>query len=340
MEVVFAGTSALGATDTASTACASDGTDRCRKRQSEVTENYVGRFAPSPTGPLHFGSLVAALASYVDARSHSGTWLLRIEDVDRARCSRVHETTILHQLAHYGFAADGDVVRQSDRDEHYRNALNALQLRGLVYRCRCTRKMLENAPRNSDGEVIYPGTCRDKKIEPGESNAALRLNLNAIDDAELVEFEDRATGRVSQRVRDDVGDFVLHRADGDFAYQLAVVVDDALQGVTHIVRGADLLGNTPRQIVLQRLLDYPTPSYLHVPIAKNPNGEKLSKQTKAAALTDEPRKVVETLHAAWAFLQQTPLARGDLADFWRAAVANWQPERLQRLQSPQAAANL
>jgi glutamyl-Q tRNA(Asp) synthetase len=305
-----------------------------------VTETYVGRFAPSPTGPLHFGSLVAALASYVDARAHSGKWLVRIEDVDRARCSRVHEATILRQLSQYGFEIDGDIARQSGREKHYRDALKKLQVRGLVYRCRCTRKVLENAPRNGDGEIIYPGTCREEGIELSERNTAVRLSLNAIDDAAFVDFEDRALGRVSQRVRDEVGDFVLHRADGDFAYQLAVVVDDALQGVTHIVRGADLLGNTPRQIVLQRLFDYPTPRYLHVPIAKNSSSEKLSKQTRAPSLPDDPQEIVETLHAAWAFLQQTPFARGDLRDFWRAAVANWQPERLRALQSRQTAANL
>jgi glutamyl-Q tRNA(Asp) synthetase len=293
-----------------------------------VTSSYVGRFAPSPTGPLHFGSLVAALASYVDARSHSGRWLVRIEDVDSARCSREHETTILKQLRQYGFEIDGDVVRQSDHGEHYREALDALQTRGLVYRCRCTRKTLESARRNGDGEIIYPGTCRDQKVDASESHTAIRLNLNAINDATLIEFEDRAFGKISQRVREDVGDFVLLRADGDFAYQLAVVVDDALQGVTDVVRGADLLGNTARQIVLQRTLGYSTPRYFHVPIATNSNGEKLSKQTKATPLPDDPQQIVETLHAAWAFLQQTPLETSDLREFWRAAVANWQPKRL------------
>jgi glutamyl-Q tRNA(Asp) synthetase len=283
---------------------------------------------------------VAAIASYVDARSHGGQWLVRIEDVDSARCSREHETTILKQLRQYGFEVDGDVVRQSDRSEHYRQALDALQTRGLVYRCRCTRKMLENAPRNNDGEAIYPGTCRDQRIGASESHTAIRLNLNAIDDAALVAFEDRALGKTSQRVREDVGDFVLLRADGDFAYQLAVVVDDALQGVTDVVRGADLLGNTARQVLLQRLLGYATPRYLHVPIATNANGEKLSKQTKAVALPSEPQQIVETLHAAWAFLRQTPLETMDLREFWRAAVASWQPERLCSLQTTQTIANL
>jgi glutamyl-Q tRNA(Asp) synthetase len=305
-----------------------------------VTRSYVGRFAPSPTGPLHFGSLVAALASYVDARSKGGKWLVRIEDVDSDRCSREHEATILKQLQQYGFEVDGDIVRQSNRSGHYREALDRLQMRDLIYRCRCTRKMLVVAARNGDGEVIYPGTCRNQHIGPSESHTAIRFNLNAIDDATWVEFDDRAFGQTSQRVREDVGDFVLLRADGDFAYQLAVVVDDALQGVTDVVRGADLLGNTARQIVLQRILGYTTPRYLHVPIATNSHGEKLSKQTKASSLPDAPPQIIGTLHAAWTFLRQTPVETMDLGGFWRAAVANWLPERLYGLQTTQTTANL
>ncbi|MGL5005726.1 MAG: tRNA glutamyl-Q(34) synthetase GluQRS [Casimicrobium sp.] len=299
---------------------------------SESPSRYVGRFAPSPTGSLHFGSLVAALASYVDARSHNGTWLVRIEDVDTQRCSTKHEHTILRQLDAYGFVHDGEIVRQSDRSELYRDALDRLAKRGLTYRCRCTRKMLADAPRNAEGEIIYPGTCRDMKLAAGESPSAVRLNLSCCNCDEVVAFDDRAYGRVAQCVRDDVGDFVLHRADGDFAYQLAVVVDDAQQEITHVVRGADLLLNTPRQVVLQRALELPTPSYLHTPIATNANGEKLSKQTLAAALPETSDEKLALLRDAWRLLRQPEIESADSPHaFLRQAVAVWQPRALKVL---------
>ncbi len=286
---------------------------------------YIGRFAPSPTGPLHFGSLVAAVASYADARAVNGQWLLRIEDVDTTRCSRAAETEILRQLVAYGFVADGVVVRQSERGEIYEAAIARLTSPGHVFACTCSRKMLEGVPR-ADGETIYPGTCRDFGDVTGAHSLRLRVR-NRVDSR--VEFTDRAIGAVGQNVAEDVGDFVLRRADGCYAYQLAVVVDDAIQGVTDVVRGEDLLMNTPRQIYLQRLLGVATPTYLHVPLVRNTEGEKLSKQTLAQAISlDAP---VETLCAAWTFLKQDNLGRLESVDsFWKAAISKWNSQLLQR----------
>jgi glutamyl-Q tRNA(Asp) synthetase len=299
-----------------------------------ASQRYIGRFAPSPTGPLHFGSLVAALASYVDARAREGQWLVRIEDVDTQRCSREHEATILAQLEAYGFEHDAAIVRQSDRSELYRAALQSLADCGLTYRCICTRKQLASAPRNSEGETIYPGTCRDANFDANvDAKApafAVRLNLARTCVATFVEFVDRVYGHIAQPVHEAVGDFVLHRADGDFAYQLAVVVDDAIQGVTHVVRGADLLLNTPRQILLQRALGYATPSYLHLPLAFNAQGEKLSKQTLAPSLPNEPEAKLANLRRAWRHLDQIDIEYATSPnDFLRQAVAIWQPQRLQ-----------
>lgn len=282
---------------------------------------YIGRFAPSPTGPLHFGSLVAAVASYSDARAADGQWLLRIEDVDTTRCSRAAETEILRQLAAYGFVADSEVIRQSVRGEFYEAAIAQLAGAGRLFACACSRKVLEAAPRNADGETIYPGTCRDSGVVAN----AQSLRVRVVDEGNSqVAFTDRACAVMTQNVAAEVGDFVLRRADGCYAYQLAVVVDDALQGVTDVVRGEDLLMNTPRQIYLQRLLGVATPTYLHVPLVRNADGEKLSKQTLAGAINvDAP---VETLRAAWGFLKQDDLGQVKSVDaFWTAAIAAWNP---------------
>ena len=287
---------------------------------------YIGRFAPSPTGPLHFGSLVAAVASYVDARAAHGQWLLRIEDVDTTRCSRAAETEILCQLAAYGFVADGEVVRQSTRGEIYEVAIAQLADAGHVFACICSRKTLETAPRNTDGEAIYPGTCRDAHVV----TSAHSLRLRVKDDSDsTVRFTDRACGAITQNVAMEVGDFVLRRVDGCYTYQLAVVVDDALQGVTDVVRGEDLLMNTPRQIYLQRRLNIATPTHLHVPLVRNADGEKLSKQTLAQAVNvDAP---MATLLAAWTFLKQPDMGQVESVDaFWNAAIARWNPQVLQR----------
>jgi glutamyl-Q tRNA(Asp) synthetase len=236
---------------------------------------YVGRFAPSPTGPLHFGSLVAALASWIDCRRAGGRWLLRMEDLDRPRVIPGAADAILRQLDACGMAWHGPVIYQSARHELYEEALR--KLAGHSYPCACSRKELEDSALAIDGSRIYPGTCRNG-LAPGKSARAERLRTGA----EPIRFTDRVQGTIEQCVEREVGDFVLRRADGVVAYQLAVVVDDAAQEVTDVVRGADLLDSTARQIFLQRLLGVATPRYLHVPVATNAAGEKLSKQTRAA----------------------------------------------------------
>jgi glutamyl-Q tRNA(Asp) synthetase len=283
----------------------------------------VGRFAPSPTGPLHFGSLVAALASFCDARAVGGRWLVRIEDVDEPRAVPGAERDILDTLARYGFAADGPVVRQSERDALYTEAIAALDARGLAYPCACSRRELEAAPLSSTGERVYPGTCR-QGIPVDRATRARRSIRVRVDDA-VVGFVDRLQGLQRQDLAREVGDFVVRRSDGLAAYQLAVVVDDAEQRVTHVVRGADLLASTPRQIHVQRALGLATPAYLHVPIAINASGEKLSKQTRARALPDDP---LPALVAAWRFLDQPDGEFATLADFWAHAFASWSPARL------------
>jgi glutamyl-Q tRNA(Asp) synthetase len=240
---------------------------------------YVGRFAPSPTGPLHFGSLVAALASYLEARAAKGKWLLRMEDLDKAREQPGAADEILHALERLGFEWDGPVLVQSERLERYRAVLDELTRRGLAYPCSCTRKELEDSALAIDGSRIYPGTCRHG-LTAGKAARALRLRTHGAP----IGFADALQGWVEQRVEQEVGDIVLLRADGVIAYQLAVVVDDRDQGVTHVVRGADLLDSTARQIHLQRLLGARAPRYAHVPVALSAAGEKLSKQTGARPL--------------------------------------------------------
>jgi glutamyl-Q tRNA(Asp) synthetase len=309
-----------------------------RKSALVTMSSYVGRFAPSPTGPLHFGSLVAAVASYADARAAGGQWILRIEDVDTTRCNQAAENKILHQLASHGFMSDGQVVRQSERSAHYQSALNQLAQANQLYACACTRKQLLTAPKNAEGETIYPGTCRSAvPFHLNFLNAAVRLRVP--DDARSrVRFVDRSVGEVAQNVATDIGDFVLMRADGLHSYQLAVTVDDALQGVTHVVRGEDLLMNTPRQIYLQQRLGLATPRYLHVPLVRNGNGEKLSKQTRAEPIgtdsgtgvgTDGAQTPLARLSQAWHFLKQPELGPQDsVQGFWQAAAQAWRPERL------------
>lgn len=240
---------------------------------------YVGRFAPSPTGPLHFGSLVAALASYLDARAARGRWVLRMDDLDLARNEPGAADAILRALERLGLEWDGPVLYQSARLARYREVLDDLTRRGFTYPCGCTRKELEDSALAIDGARIYPGTCR-RGLPPGKRARAVRLRTH---DAPIA-FHDAIQGWIEQRVEREVGDFVLLRADGVFAYQLAVAVDDVDQGISHVVRGADLLDSTARQIHLQRLLGARTPRYAHVPVAMSAAGEKLSKQTGARPL--------------------------------------------------------
>jgi glutamyl-Q tRNA(Asp) synthetase len=298
---------------------------------SAAPPTYRGRFAPSPTGPLHFGSLIAALASYCDARRANGQWLLRIEDVDVPRTRADAEHAIVTALERYGFAWDGPVVRQSERTDLYASALARLEAAGGIYQCACTRRELESVPPGPAGEHVYPGTCRHG-IPPDRaqrSQRATRIRVGSDGGSTVIEYRDRLAGRVVQDLARDVGDFVIRRADGYFAYQLAVVVDDALAGITDVVRGADLAASTPRQMFLQRRLGYPTPSYLHVPVAVDASGTKLSKETRAAALPEDP---LPALEAAWRFLDQ-PMPSGSaapssVAEFWMHAIRAWTPSRL------------
>jgi len=291
------------------------------------TPRYRGRFAPSPTGPLHFGSLVAALASYCDARAAGGEWLVRIEDVDAPRAQPAAESAILGTLERYGFEWDGEVVRQSQREAGYAGALARLCAGGHAYECACTRRELGTAPLSTTGERVYPGTCRAgiSQDRTARTQRAWRLRVGAA----RIAFRDRLQGVQAQDLARDVGDFVIRRADGLYAYQLAVVVDDALQRVTHVVRGADLLVSTPRQILLQRLLGYPELSYLHAPVAINAHGQKLSKQTRAAPL---PGDALAALLAAWRFLDQRQpegsQSPASVAEFWSWAIHAWNPARL------------
>ena len=286
---------------------------------------YRGRFAPSPTGPLHFGSLIAALASYADALSRRGQWLLRIEDVDVPRAEPGSEREIIAALARYGFEWDGPITRQSERTALYAEALARLCARNAAYPCACTRRELQAARVGTGGERVYPGTCRDgiASARAPRTERSWRVRVDAV----AIAFEDRLQGRQVQDLARDVGDFVVKRADGLFAYQLAVVVDDAEQTITDVVRGADLLASTARQIHLQRLLGVATPAYLHVPVALNSAGEKLSKQTRATALPIEP---MPTLLAAWRFLDQPAPSSPPrtVAEFWPFAARAWTPRRL------------
>lgn len=280
---------------------------------------YIGRFAPSPTGPLHKGSLVAALACYLDARLHGGLWLVRIEDVDEARTVAGAAEAILACLQAFGMQWDREVVWQSRRTSRYLDAFSRLGTH--TYPCSCSRREIADSVtgRAADGAPLYPGTCR-RGLAPGKLPRALRLRVPDGDDA-VISFKDRWMGTVRQDLRSEVGDFVLKRADGFWAYQLAVVVDDAEQEVTHVVRGADLLDSTPRQIFLQRLLGYPEPQYLHVPVLTNAAGEKLSKQTGAAPL-DTSRPLEELMEAA-RFLGMDIGKATNIQDFWRQAVPAW-----------------
>ncbi|WP_425258579.1 tRNA glutamyl-Q(34) synthetase GluQRS [Rubrivivax sp. RP6-9] len=291
-----------------------------------MTAGYVGRFAPSPTGPLHAGSLVAALASWLDARAHAGRWLVRIEDVDRPRCVGGADTLILQQLASCGLLPDAPPWWQSQRDAAYARALDGLVARGLAYPCGCTRRDIDAAlaargvPHARFAERPYPGTCRDGLH--GKPPRAWRLRT--ADDAAPLHWTDRRLGPRSQHVALEVGDVVLRRADGLWAYQLAVVVDDAAQGVTHVVRGEDLADNTPRQIVLQQALGVATPRYLHTPLVLGDDGAKLSKQNGASAL--DLADPLAALRAA-AHVLGLPEVRGGpgttLADWLAGAVPAW-----------------
>jgi glutamyl-Q tRNA(Asp) synthetase len=302
------------------------------------SSSYRGRFAPSPTGPLHFGSLVAAVGSYLDAKYHHGTWLVRMEDLDTPRCVPGAAEDILRTLEVFGLYGDEPVLYQSRRTAAYEEALHQLQARGAVYPCCCTRKEIADSALHGIEGLVYPGTCRDG-IPAGREGRAWRVRTDLRPSPSPLppsplEFDDALQGRITQNLEREIGDFVVKRADGLFAYQLAVVVDDASQGITHIVRGADLLASTARQIYLQRLLELNTPAYMHLPVAVNAAGEKLSKQTLAAPVdTTQP---VTTLLSVLDFLRQQPpaaLTDGDVDGVLAWAIEHWDAAKLRGIQA-------
>ena len=291
------------------------------------TSNYTGRFAPSPTGPLHFGSLIAAVASYCDAKANAGKWLLRIEDLDKPREMAGAADDILRTLQAFGFEWDDQIVYQSKRSEAYEHALQNLKNQSVIYPCSCSRKEIVDSSILIGIEgAIYPRTCYTKT---GVLKYSLAPSINAAYRAVVLDktigFMDAIQGKIVQNLARDIGDFVIKRADGLFAYQLAVVVDDAEQSITHIVRGADLLDSTPRQIYLQRLLGLTTPNYAHVPVVVNAQGEKLSKQTLAQPISVSA--AAQQLFNALSFLGQNPpmqLQNFALNEIWQWAIVDWQ----------------
>jgi glutamyl-Q tRNA(Asp) synthetase len=303
-----------------------------------MPSSYTGRFAPSPTGPLHAGSLVAALASWLDARAYQGRWLVRIEDVDTPRCVPGVDQLILQQLKNCGLTPDEPPVWQSQRTPLYQATLEQLTARGLAYPCACTRSQIQaelerqGRAHTRHGELIYPGTCRHGLS--GQPARAWRFLTQVIPTTahpepvegrteSAVHWDDRRLGAQSQDVEKDVGDFVLQRADGLFAYQLAVVVDDAAQGISHVVRGQDLTDNTARQILLQQALGLPSPQYLHTPLVLGAHGEKLSKQNGAQPLNT--RDPLQALNAA-AQVLSLQVSATNLSDWLTQATKQWDTE--------------
>jgi len=295
-------------------------------RNNQSPARYVGRFAPSPTGPLHFGSLIAAVASYLAARSQSNNaWLLRMEDLDTGRCKTEYADSILKTLEAFRFQWDGEVLYQSQQGNTYQQALDSIQQ--YTYPCSCTRKQLQAQAGSHPYSYIYPGYCRESVTNPDAKQTSIRLKT----ESKTRCFDDQCQGHFCQNIQEEVGDYILKRSDGLFAYQLAVVVDDALQGITHIVRGADLFDNTPRQIYLQQILAYPQPDYLHFPVATTVDGKKLSKQNQAQEipLFNKRSQLIDAL----SFLgQQPPSIKefGNLDDLWRWAVQNWDSAKIPR----------
>ena len=289
-----------------------------------MTKPYRGRFAPSPTGPLHFGSLVAAVASYLQARRQGGEWWLRIEDIDPPREVPGASESIIRTLAQFGFEWTGEVVYQSQRSEVYQAALEQLQQDGQVYPCACSRKDI--ALQSPTG--IYPGTCRQGLVD-GQHTRSWRVRC----DERVIHFRDGIQGDIRCELAREVGDYVLKRADGLLAYHLAVAVDDALQGMTEVVRGVDLLACTAQQIYLHQLLGYRSPDYLHHPIAHNAQGQKLSKQNQATPI--DPARAVPQLWQALRFLGQSPpadLRHSGLSELWQWAQSHWEPAAIPRFQ--------
>lgn len=290
------------------------------------SRSYRGRFAPSPTGHLHFGSMVAAVGSYLQAKSKNGLWFVRIEDLDPPREIAGAADEILSILEHYGMAWDGEVIYQSQRTEAYIEALERLSHEGMIYPCGCSRKQIMEDSISGQYGPIYQGICRQGLSKNKQPRALRVLTHNA-----AISFHDGLRGTFEQKLESEVGDFVVRRADKLFAYQLAVVIDDGAQDISEVVRGADLLDNTPRQIHLQQLLGISTPAYIHLPVAVNIQGQKLSKQSGAKSIHDvRPQQL---LFAVLTFLNQKPpaeLIECSLDAFWQWAISNWRLDDVPR----------
>ena len=288
---------------------------------------YRGRFAPSPSGPLHLGSLFTALASFLEARSRGGEWWVRIDDIDPQRTQAGVADRILFSLESLGLTWDGTVLYQSQRTDRYRAGLESLKTRGLIYACDCSRRELsEETTGLANG--IYPGFCRHKPLPPEGQNHALRVQVGET----LVSFEDRVRGPVTQDLAREVGDFIVYRRDAAFAYHLATVMDDADQGITEVLRGQDLLDSTPRQIYLQQRLNLPTPTYAHIPILLNPDGQKLSKRTLAPeAETRHPGPLLGYLLALLQHPLPPDLVSAPVTDILAWAREQWDLTRLRGL---------
>ncbi|HAJ92129.1 MAG TPA: tRNA glutamyl-Q(34) synthetase GluQRS [Gammaproteobacteria bacterium] len=285
----------------------------------QTPASYRGRFAPSPTGPLHFGSLVAAVGSYLDARHHQGEWLLRVEDLDTPREVAGATDDILRTLELLHMTWDGPVIYQSKRTHLYKEALAELQQQGYLYDCGCTRKEVADSAIHTPAGAIYPGTCRNG-LPAGRSPRSIRVRVNNT----AISMQDRLQAGLLQQLQTDTGDFIVRRADQLIAYQLAVVVDDADQGINQVVRGSDLLASTPRQIYLQQLLNLPTPAYLHLPIATDASNAKLSKQSFAPPITvdDSNRAVLDVLRFLHQALPDSP-QDASLDEIWTWAANHW-----------------
>ena len=285
--------------------------------------HYIGRFAPSPSGPLHFGSLIAATASYLCAKSVNGKWLLRIEDVDKFRIKEHSISHIINTLESYGYQWDSDILYQSQRRDAYQEALNALD--NLAYPCTCTRKALKKQAPMGEYGSIYPGYCREQLSNPDAQQFSIRLRTHNT----RINVDDYLQTTQPQNIEAEVGDFIIKRSDHMFSYQLAVVVDDEYQQITEVVRGSDLLDNTPRQRYLQQCLGYQQPDYLHFPTALTPDGKKLSKQNHSPEV--DPRQKRLTILKTLNFLgQQAPTmdAFSTLEDLWDWAIKNWDRDKI------------
>lgn len=298
-------------------------------QSSHTPHPYRGRFAPSPSGPLHLGSLITAAGSYLQAKSQQGEWLVRIDDIDPPREEAGASDAILTSLEHFGFEWDGPVTYQSSRHAIYHDALNSLQAMGKIYPCACSRKIITQAQAELPNNNIYPATCRHG-LAKGQSGRMLRMNTQGI----MIEFEDRIQGQCHYPLETDIGDYVVLRAGGLFAYQLATGVDDAQQGITEVVRGSDLLDSTPCQILIQQSLGLSTPIYAHLPVALNEYGQKLSKQHHATPLNADqaPAQLWQALN----FLGQGPpkdLCKETLMTLWQWALQNWQVSKIPKQQT-------